>query len=287
MSKYDKPKNQEPKNPLEVDLGFFGKINNKRVSADKFFLRAENNQDAESVEALRQCYNDILVEHNIPRIEQLVTRFLKKIQGAESAGHLKQLMRNVTAEGLLEAQTGRDGRPYHYKPHPQIQRTSDLARAWQERKRKLHDRYGDIVKQPGSIRVTDQITLPRAHRPTSFSAVLNLTFGKSKNGQETVTIADCLPVHGPVVAIKGSTYISGYSAPQWLENATRQVKANLRKQEEEKAKKEAEKAKVITPADTATPSGDAVETQDLASQAPPTKLPVKPKAKAKKEKKAA
>ncbi len=238
MTKYNKPKNKGSKNPLEVDLGFFGKVNAPKVPADKFFVRAENNQESESVDALRQCYNDILAEHNIPRIEQLITRFLKKIRDAESAGKLKQLMRNVTAEGLVEAKTGRDGRPYHYKPHPRIQRTHELANAWKKRKKELSDRYQKLIGQTDSIRVTDQIKPARAHRPASFSVVLNLKFGQSKKGQETITIKDCLSVHGPTVAIKGSTYITGYSAPQWLEKAARQVKAKLKKQEEEKAKKE-------------------------------------------------
>ena len=105
MSRYNKPKhtNQSSKNPLEVDLGFFGKVNTNKVPADKFFVHAENSQGFEDVEPLRQQYNDILESRNIPRIEEKVLQFLGKIQGAESAGRLKQLMRNLTAEGLVEA----------------------------------------------------------------------------------------------------------------------------------------------------------------------------------------
>ena len=290
MSRYNKPKhtNQSSKNPLEVDLGFFGKVNTNKVPADKFFVHAENNQGGfEDVEPLRQIYNDILENRNIPQIEEKVVRFLGKIQGAESAGRLKQLMRNLTAEGLVEAQNGRDGRPYNYKRHPQIQRTDDLVKAWKVRKRQLSDKYQEIINKPNGIRVRGETKLPRAHRPVSFSLVCLLDFGKNKSGHDTVTITDLLPVHGPNIGTAKTTYVIGYSAPDWLTPAISQVKNKLKRLAEEEIKKaaEAEKAKTIAPADTATAQGDAVETDCSSSQAaeltivPEAKAPAKPKTK--------
>ena len=66
-----------------------------------------------------------------------------------------------------------------------------------------------------------------------------MDFGKNKSGHDTVTITDLLPVHGPNIGTAKTTYVIGYSAPDWLTPAISQVKNKLKRLAEEDAKKAA------------------------------------------------
>jgi len=184
-------KNRVPKNPLKVDLGFFGKLDTKK-DANAFFREAEKNQDDQSVDELREIYNEILVNKNFVRIEAKVKKFLDKITNADSSGYLKHLMSLLVSDGLIISEGNGNGRCI-YRKHPQIERTYDLVKAYNNRKRELSKAYNKIMSKPNGVRVEG--AKKRHHRDE---------------------VAKTLPLFGPVPRVSRNTYIIGYTVPRWL-----------------------------------------------------------------------
>lgn len=141
MSKYPKRQNSNnqkpiPKNPLYVDLGLFGKVNdygsiNGSVLFKKAERAAEGNEDTlASVDLLRTEYERILTERNFPRIarltygdpENMKKGFIKRLEGAQNINALESIMKQAAHEGLVYP-FNKNGRT-QYKHNPEIQDAS-------------------------------------------------------------------------------------------------------------------------------------------------------------------
>jgi hypothetical protein len=223
------------KNPLSVDLGFFGKLDeNGGTSSKKFFNKIEKTQDPETVQQMRDLFQEALENNTFPRIERQIQNFLKKQTTAESAGRLKQLMRNIASEGLVSPKENHEGKVTNYRRNPDIDRTGLLVNGYHKRKEELKKRYAEIMNKPNGVRVEGFVGKQR------FAFVASIEFGENKNGQETVIIADILPLHGPPPSDLKASYVVGYSVPKWLKGQLTSIKqkvAKAKNREEEKALK--------------------------------------------------
>lgn len=226
-----------PKNPLQVDLEFFGKLNTPK-HADAFFRKAGENQESQSVEALREIYDETLTGKNFVRIEDKVQKFLDKIRNADNSGYLRHLMNMLVSDGIIVAEKNERGRRI-YRKHPQIERTHDLLKAYHDRKGELSKAYDEIMSKPNGVRIEGKRKRhPKDRNPMSYAYVCSLEFSTNKHSQPTVRIDKVLPIHGSTPRVPRNAYIIGYTVPGWLKGpvktALSQIEAAEKKANESK-----------------------------------------------------
>ena len=225
-----KPNNKHQKNLLEVDLGFYGKVNSPNgPSASEFFKSLEAKQtNKDLIQTLREKYNDVLENEIYPEIETKIKNYIQKISGVRCAGDLKKLMNDIAGEGLIIAESQDDGKRVYYRKQPKLERTQAIISEYSKKKSELSKKYNEIISKPNGIRIDGRKSPAKGDKRTgSYSLVLTVDFGENKHEQETVRITDFLPVHGPTPEFQDRTYIIGYSVPAWLKHKIPEIKQKI------------------------------------------------------------